>query len=268
MPSTGETTGDGRGFSGEVADQYARYRRGYPPAVVDALVAALRLTPKDTVIDLGCGTGQLSLPLAGRVGRVIGVDPEPDMLQHARKAAARRTVGDVQWTVGTAADLTRLAASCGGVDAITVANAIHLIDRSQLFVAAKTALRPGRGLAIIANGLPLWLQDATWSRRLRAFLQDWLGTTLSDYCGTDDATRSVYQGELTAMGYHLDEVRVQYDDVLDVKQVLGGVLSAMSGILPVAASRERFASQLGLALAESTEHVEHVDVRALIATIS
>jgi hypothetical protein len=30
------------GFSGEVATYYAKYRRGYPPAVVDALVEAAR----------------------------------------------------------------------------------------------------------------------------------------------------------------------------------------------------------------------------------
>ncbi|HEY7176041.1 MAG TPA: hypothetical protein VH442_14080, partial [Micromonosporaceae bacterium] len=62
------------GFGGEVARLYEKYRRGYPPAVIDAIVDAFTLTGRDAIIDLGCGTGQLTVPLAARVGRAVGVD--------------------------------------------------------------------------------------------------------------------------------------------------------------------------------------------------
>ena len=78
------------GFGGEVATYYAQHRRGYPPEVLDALAAAFQLGADDTVVDLGCGTGQLSIPLADRVGTVIGMDPEPDMLAIARRTAVDR----------------------------------------------------------------------------------------------------------------------------------------------------------------------------------
>jgi SAM-dependent methyltransferase len=67
----------GLGFSGEVADLYHRYRHGYPDAVIDELTGAFGLTGQDVVVDLGCGTGQLALPMARRVRAVVGVDPEP-----------------------------------------------------------------------------------------------------------------------------------------------------------------------------------------------
>jgi hypothetical protein len=41
------------GFHGEVADFYQRYRRGYPPPVIDALVEAFGLTSGDIAVDLG-----------------------------------------------------------------------------------------------------------------------------------------------------------------------------------------------------------------------
>jgi SAM-dependent methyltransferase len=253
------------GFEGDVAGYYARYRRGYPPAVVDAVTEALALTPADTIVDLGCGTGQLTLPLATKVGQVLGVDPESDMLRYAQTAGHATAVTNVQWIRGTADDLESIAAGYGGVGAITVANAIHLIDRARLFDAAKVALRPGRGLAIIANGTPLWLQDTPWSAALRAFMQTRLGVSPTNHCGTDDDTRSVYRRELTAIGYNVDQIRVSYTDTLTLDQIVGGVFSAMSDRIPERSDRARFATELGQALAGTDPFLEHVDVRTLVA---
>jgi trans-aconitate methyltransferase len=85
--------GEDLGFRGEVAGFYHQYRRGYPPAVMNTLIGAFALTSDDVVIDLGCGTGQLTLPIAGQVHAVAGVDPEPDMLVRARKPPPNRESG-------------------------------------------------------------------------------------------------------------------------------------------------------------------------------
>jgi SAM-dependent methyltransferase len=71
-------------FGGEIASFYARYRRGYPPAFIEALAQALRPDTSNVVADVGCSTGQLTIPLAGRVRAVAGMDPEPAMLALAR----------------------------------------------------------------------------------------------------------------------------------------------------------------------------------------
>jgi len=49
-----------RDFGGEAAAYYHQHRHGYPRAVIDALVGAFKLTGQDVVVDLGCGTGQLT----------------------------------------------------------------------------------------------------------------------------------------------------------------------------------------------------------------
>ncbi len=101
------------GFSGEVADFYHQYRRGYPSAVIDTLVDTFGLTSDDIAVDLGCGTGQLTLPIATRVRAVAGVDPEPDMLVRARRAAAEQGIGNVSWLLGADTDIPALAALLG-----------------------------------------------------------------------------------------------------------------------------------------------------------
>ncbi|MEU7995550.1 methyltransferase domain-containing protein [Micromonospora sp. NPDC049060] len=125
-------------FSGEVATYYARHRRGYPPEALDALVGAFGLSAEDTVVDLGCGTAQLSLPLAARVGTVIGVDPEPDMLVLARQAALDAATVNTVWMLGTDNDLPALGRLLDGrtIGALTAAVAIHFMDRDALVRAS------------------------------------------------------------------------------------------------------------------------------------
>jgi SAM-dependent methyltransferase len=58
-------------FSGDIADHYASFRRGFALSALDLVVARLGVGPDDLVVDLGCGTGQLALPLSSRVRHVL-----------------------------------------------------------------------------------------------------------------------------------------------------------------------------------------------------
>ncbi|MFI7635941.1 class I SAM-dependent methyltransferase [Nonomuraea sp. NPDC049400] len=76
---------------------YARFRPGYPRAFFDDLVRRFGLDGSGRLLDLGCGTGQLTIPLAGHVAEAVGVDPEPDMLAEAAQQALAAGVGNVTW---------------------------------------------------------------------------------------------------------------------------------------------------------------------------
>lgn len=79
-------------FTG-TARHYARYRPGYPNMFFTDLVARFHLDGTGRLLDLGRGTGQLTLQLAEHVAAAIGIDPEPEMLAEAARqaqAAGRR----------------------------------------------------------------------------------------------------------------------------------------------------------------------------------
>ncbi|WP_027863537.1 class I SAM-dependent methyltransferase [Marmoricola sp. URHB0036] len=258
------------GFRGEVAGFYQRYRRGYPPAVIDVLVDVLGLTPADLVVDLGCGTGQLSIPVARRVGAVLGVDPEPDMLALARRTADEAGVHNTSWMVGSDREVTRLRAVLGQrrVAALTVGQALHWMDHRKLFSSATPMLRPGGGIAVLTNGIPLWLQDSPWSQALRQFLQDWFGTTLQRRCGSDSATQLEYADSLRSAGLVVTESVVEYADELTLEQMIGGVYSALSVTqLPSAERRPAFDQGLADALASHGPLVENVPVAMIIGHV-
>ncbi|GHJ16605.1 class I SAM-dependent methyltransferase [Micromonospora sp. AKA38] len=251
------------GFTGEVATLYALHRRGYPPEVLDALTDAFHLDATDTVVDLGCGTGQLSLPLAARAGALIGVDPEPDMLALARRAALDAGTTNATWVLGGDGDLPALSRLLGPgrVGALTVAVAIHFMDRDALCGVARPLLRPGGGIAVITNGAPLWLQDADWSRALRGCLERLLGHPVTASCQTDEAGRRLNREALVRASYRYAESVVWYDAPLTVDDMIGGVFSAMSADrLPTAERRAAFTAEVRDALGGRDEVSERVNV--------
>ena len=65
-------------FSNRV-DDYVRYRPTYPPAVIDLLTRACRLTPQSAVADIASGTGIFTRLLLENGNRVFGVEPNAEM---------------------------------------------------------------------------------------------------------------------------------------------------------------------------------------------
>ncbi|MBG0831717.1 class I SAM-dependent methyltransferase [Planomonospora sp. ID67723] len=255
------------GFRGEVADLYHRYRRGYPPAVIDSLVESFGLTGDDTVVDLGCGTGQLALPIARQVRAVVGLDPEPDMLLRARRAADEQGVANVSWMIGADTDTPTLGRLLGDgtVGAVTIGQALHWMDHDRLFHTLAPLVRPGGGVAVLANGTPLWQQDTAWSRALRDVLEQWCGRKLTRTCGTDEESRRRYGTSLAAAGFEVHETGVDYTDELDLDRIVGSVYSALPvDELPAPDRRPSFAEQVRCALEPYAPFTEHVRVATLI----
>ena len=258
------------GFRGEVADLYHRYRHGYPSAVLDALRSAFDLTGQDVVVDLGCGTGQLTLPMAARVRAVVGMDPEPDMLQRARQAASEQDVRNVTWMIGADTDVPALRDLLGGnsVAAVTVGQALHWMKHLELFRAIIPLVRPGGGVAVVTNGTPLWRQDTDWSRALRDHLEQWLGTRLTSACGTDEQSQRRYRNDLVSAGFEVTAMSFDYLTELDLDQLVGGIYSALPVTrLPAQDHRSEFFEQVRRTVAPHEHFSEHVHVAILAGRV-
>jgi len=85
---------------GKQAEGYARLVRSKADPSFTRYVEALQLTNHDEVLDVGCGTGLLSLSLAGIAKHVTGIDLTPEMLQQARALQSELKIGNVDWQQG------------------------------------------------------------------------------------------------------------------------------------------------------------------------
>ncbi|KAJ7612199.1 S-adenosyl-L-methionine-dependent methyltransferase [Roridomyces roridus] len=102
-----------------------------------------------TVIDIGCGTGELAIVLARRVGRggkVIGVDPEDRRIAIASQRAADHPELRVSFFVGTASDIVRIVdqQEVGQIDIVVMSSVLHWIeDKPAALRAIHSILAPG-----------------------------------------------------------------------------------------------------------------------------
>jgi demethylmenaquinone methyltransferase/2-methoxy-6-polyprenyl-1,4-benzoquinol methylase len=108
------------------------------------------LGPGDRALDVCCGTGDLALALAPRVGpegSVIGADFSEPMLELARRKAAQRGVDQVsfEW-----ADALELPHGDAEFDAVTVGFGVrNLADLDAGLAEMARVLRPGGRLVIL-----------------------------------------------------------------------------------------------------------------------
>lgn len=73
--------------------------------VMAVTLAKLGLQPGDLFMDIGCGTGKISIRAAREVRRVCAIDIRKDAIEYARKEAEIAGAKNIDFLEGNAADL-------------------------------------------------------------------------------------------------------------------------------------------------------------------
>jgi len=116
---------------------------------MDQVIARSGIQPGMTVLDLGCGSGALSLPLAevvGEEGLVVAVDLQRAML---RQLTARMPPADFTRILPIQASACALPLADESMDACVMSSALQEIpDRYRALREVERVLKPGGILAV------------------------------------------------------------------------------------------------------------------------
>jgi len=140
---------------------YERYRLGYPEGLIARVETETGLSPGDAVLDLGCGPGTLSIPFARLGMEVLGVDPEPNMLEAAAAAAEAAGVA-IELKRGSSFDLPP---GIGPFKLAIMGRSFHWTDRTATLAALDALIVPGGAVALFDDEHPRTMENA-WRRKL------------------------------------------------------------------------------------------------------
>lgn len=147
------------------------------------------------VLDLGAGTGAVSIPAAravGPTGSVVALDISPAMLERLRERAERERLQTIVTRLGDAANP---AGSAGGYDAITAGFVLFMLaDPTTAVRRYARLLAPGGRLALSLFGAP----DPRWRWLLRLHL---LGRRDGRTTGRADLSKPALARLLSAAGF-------------------------------------------------------------------
>lgn len=134
----------------EHAAGYKTFRLPLPENIVKKITAYLaqKFELKEcTAVDVGCGSGQSTFPIAKHVGRVVGVEPSEAQLAELKSNDV--TAHNVEFRLGSA---DHLPLDSSSVHLVYAVEAIHWFDQAQFFREVDRVLVNG-GVLAVANGV-------------------------------------------------------------------------------------------------------------------
>jgi SAM-dependent methyltransferase len=130
----------------EVPELYDRVRPGYPREMFEDLATLAGLRPGSRILELGCGTGQATVPLATRGFEVVAIELGAGLADVARRNLAAFPAVDI-----VSAAFEEWPLPPVPFDAVVAATSFHWLDPEVRLAKVADALRPEGVLALIST---------------------------------------------------------------------------------------------------------------------
>ena len=149
---------------------YESARPPYGAGFFAAVAEQLGFDRSQRLLDVGSGPGLLAIGFRPYCREVLGVDPEPAMVEAARVAAKRAGVA-ATFIEGRFEDL---APKLGAFDIVTIGRAIHWLDPEPARAALDRAAAPG-GRVLVCGAWSVKDGRNSWLDAFNAVRDRWKG---------------------------------------------------------------------------------------------
>ncbi|MFX3618934.1 MAG: class I SAM-dependent methyltransferase [Sporolactobacillus sp.] len=156
---------------------YLKYRGHYSDDLIRLLAESCGLNGKGRLLDLGCGTGKLTFPLARYFEESVGIDVSQDMVQKARSQAELLGMKNLKWIRMRSEELTE---DFGSFHLITAGDAFHWMEREKVLQLCYDRLVPGGTLALVDQSHLLGDCALPWQQTVREVIARWFGTETAE----------------------------------------------------------------------------------------
>lgn len=214
-------------FAG-TAQHYARYRSLYPVELVNSLTAEFGLGVGAEVLDLGCGTGHLALPLSCTGSTVWAVDPDREMIAEGVRAQAEGEHGYVRWILARGEEVRSIGLPT--LRLCTMGSSFHWMDRDLVLKALEEMVEQGGGVALVSGSASIFSQtgavEGGWLEVTRDVVSDFLGPSRRAGRSTYTHPKRTHEQVLLDSAFNrLTTRRFTSTRLLSVDEVIGQQLS-------------------------------------------
>jgi SAM-dependent methyltransferase len=99
------------------------------------------MEPHHSILEVGCGTGNYTVPVAHRCAKMVAIDASPEMLQYLRERLLREGLANVETRLGQLPDGLGTLKKFDGTLAVGVLN--YAEDLEDALRSLTSALKPG-----------------------------------------------------------------------------------------------------------------------------
>ncbi|RYL99234.1 class I SAM-dependent methyltransferase [Sporolactobacillus sp. THM7-7] len=167
----------GREVFDGTAYYYLKYRGQYSKRLIEILAKTCRLNGKGRLLDLGCGTGKLTFPLAGYFEEAVGIDISSDMLQSAKSQSELLEVKKLKWEQRSSENI---GPDMGDFRLITAGDAFHWMDREKVLQLCYKRLVPGGAIALVGQEHIFGERALPWQKAVQEVIDKWFDRAAFD----------------------------------------------------------------------------------------
>ena len=178
---------------------------------IEKILASLHISQDQTLLEIGCGTGEFAIAAAGRCSKVIAADVSLPMLEFARQKAKKQKIKNIEFR--NAGFLT-YEHSGEPVDAVVSQLALHHLPDFWKIIALR------RVFSLLKEGGRFYLKDTVYSFEVDGY-KDFFDKFIEDFrnvagdemaVDAETAVREEYstldwimEGLLEKAGFHIDK---------------------------------------------------------------